>query len=119
MSINVKVNAPYDDSYDYYDREEILDYDIEMRVNEDATMDVKETITVNAMGQEIQHGIYRDFPTQYKNKLVTFEINKVTLDGDKVDFSTENVDRGVRIKIGSSDEYVTQGQHTYVIDYTT
>lgn len=119
MSINVKVNASYDDSYDYYDREEILDYDIEMRVNEDATMDVKETITVNAMGEEIQHGIYRDFPTQYKNKLVTFEINKVTMDGKSVNFTTENVDRGVRIKIGSSDEYVTQGQHTYVIDYTT
>lgn len=119
MSINVKVNALYDDSYDYYDREEILDYDIEMRVNEDATMDVKETITVNAMGEEIQHGIYRDFPTQYKNKLVTFEINKVTMDGKSVNFTTENVDRGVSIKIGSSDEYVTQGQHTYVIDYTT
>lgn len=128
MSINVKVNASYDDNYDYsdyysndtyYNKEEILDYDIEMHVNEDATMDVTETITVNAMGQEIQHGIYRDFPTQYKNKLVTFKINKVTLDGDKVDFTTESVDRGVRIKIGSSDEYVTQGQHTYVIDYTT
>lgn len=128
MSIGVNANASYDDSYDYsdyysndtyYNKEEILDYDIEMHVNEDATMDVTETITVNAMGQEIQHGIYRDFPTQYKNKLVTFKINKVTLDGDKVDFTTESVDRGVRIKIGSSDEYVTQGQHTYVIDYTT
>ena len=130
------VNAAYDDYYnsytdsyyndDYYknayysdDRENIIDYDIEIHVNKDASMDVKEKITVNALGDEIQHGIYRDFPTQYKNKTVSFKINDVTLDDEDVKYTTESVSRGVRIKIGSSNEYVSEGIHTYVIDYTT
>ena len=130
------VNAAYDDYYnsytdsyyndDYYknayysdNRENIVDYDIEIHVNKDASMDVKEKITVNALGDEIQHGIYRDFPTQYKNKTVSFKINDVTLDDEDVKYTTESVSRGVRIKIGSSNEYVSEGIHTYVIDYTT
>ena len=130
------VNAAYDDYYDSYpdnystddyyknayysdDRENIIDYDIEIHVNKDASMDVKEKITVNALGDEIQHGIYRDFPTQYKNKTVSFKINDVTLDDEDVKYTTESVSRGVRIKIGSSNEYVSEGIHTYVIDYTT
>ena len=130
------VNAAYDDYYDSYpdnystddyyknayysdDRENIIDYDIEIHVNKDASMDVKEKITVNALGDEIRHGIYRDFPTQYKNKTVSFKINDVTLDDEDVKYTTESVSRGVRIKIGSSNEYVSEGIHTYVIDYTT
>ena len=130
------VNAAYDDYYDSYpdnystddyyknayysdDRENIIDYDIEIHVNKDASMDVKEKITVNALGDEIQHGIYRDFPTQYKNKTVSFKINDITLDDEDVKYTTESVSRGVRIKIGSSNEYVSEGIHTYVIDYTT
>ena len=130
------VNAAYDDYYDSYpdnystddyyknayysdNRENIVDYDIEIHVNKDASMDVKEKITVNALGDEIQHGIYRDFPTQYKNKTVSFKINDVTLDDEDVKYTTESVSRGVRIKIGSSNEYVSEGIHTYVIDYTT
>lgn len=109
---NLKANAAYNE-------ENIVNYDIEIHVNKDATMDVTEEITVNALGKNINHGIYRDFPTQYKNKIITFKINDVSLDGDDVEYTTESVDRGVRIKIGSSDDYVSKGLHTYVIDYTT
>lgn len=113
FGFGIKSNAAYDDE------EKIVDYDIEIHVNKDASMDVKEKITVNALGYEIQHGIYRDFPTQYNNKTVSFKINDVTLDGEDVKYITEGVDRGVRIKIGSSNDYVSEGLHTYVIDYTT
>ncbi len=80
MSINVKSNASY--ANPDKDKEEILNYDIEMHVNEDASMEVKEKITVNAQGKEIKHGIYRDFPTQYKNNFVIFKVNEVTLDDE-------------------------------------
>lgn len=111
LGCNLKANAAY--------YEKIYDYDIEIHVNKDASMDVTEKITVNAQGDKIKHGIYRDFPTQYKNKIVTFKINDVSLDGNEVGYTTESVDRGVRIKIGSSDDYVSNGLHTYVIEYTT
>ena len=108
---NIKSNAA--------SKEDIVDYDIEIHVNEDASMDVMEKITVNAQGIDIVHGIYRDFPTQYKNKTVTFKINDVTLDGEDVKYITEGVFRGVRIKIGSSNSDVPKGLHTYKIEYTT
>lgn len=108
---NIKSNAA--------SKEDIVDYDIEIHVNEDASMDVTEKITVNAQGIDIVHGIYRDFPTQYKNKTVTFKINDVTLDGEDVKYITEGVFRGVRIKIGSSNSDVPKGLHTYKIEYTT
>lgn len=108
---NIKSNAA--------SKEDIVDYDIEIHVNEDASMDVTEKITVNAQGIDIIHGIYRDFPTQYKNKTVTFKINDVTLDGEDVKYITEGVFRGVRIKIGSSNSDVPKGLHTYKIEYTT
>ena len=108
---NIKSNAA--------SKEDIVDYDIEIHVNEDASMDVTEKITVNAQGIDIVHGIYRDFPTQYKNKTVSFKINDVTLDDEDVKYITEGVFRGVRIKIGSSNSDVPKGLHTYKIEYTT
>lgn len=111
FGFNIKSNAA--------SKEDIVDYDIEIHVNEDASMDVTEKITVNAQGIDIVHGIYRDFPTQYKNKTVTFKINDVTLDGEDVKYITEGVSREVRIKIGSSNSDVPKGLHTYKIEYTT
>lgn len=102
----------------YYD-EEIVKYDINIDVNEDGSMHVIENITVNVIGYQIKHGIYRDFPTQYKNKTVKFKVNDVKMDGAYVNYAINSIYRGQRIKIGSSEDIVPQGLHTYMIDYTT
>ena len=97
---------------DYYEEdyvEDIKDYDIEIHVNKDGSMDVTENIKVNARGINILHGIYRDFPTQYANKKVLFDLQKVLLDGRQVEYSTQNIRRGVRIKIGSAKSFVSRG----------
>lgn len=109
----------YDDDYETYAEERIKDYDIEIHVNEDASMDVTENITVYAAGREIKHGIFRDFPVQYENKKVTFEVEEVLLDGDETEYDLDSVSRGVRIKIGDPDSYVSKGEHTYTIKYKT
>lgn len=115
-----------EDNYDYlnyfksyYDKEYIEDYDIEIHVNEDSSMDVTEKIIVYANNQKITHGIFRDFPTQYENKKVSLKVNSVECDGDDVNYSLESVTRGIRIKIGNSDENVSIGKHEYIINYTT
>lgn len=108
-----------DDEYYENHKEDILNYDIEIYVNKDASMYVKEKITVNARGYNINHGIYRDFPTKYRNKNVTFDVNKVLLNGNDVEYSTESVDRGIRVRIGSEHTYVPRGVQEYEIDYTT
>lgn len=106
-------------SFSNYEKENIRDYDVEIHVNEDATMDVTEKITVYARNVEIKHGIYRDFPTQYENKRVDFDVEEVLLDGENVKYNISNVTRGARIKIGDENTYLEKGIHTYTIKYTT
>jgi hypothetical protein len=66
--------------------EEILRFDSEIEVAADATMLVTERITVRAEGKLIRRGIYRDFPTDYRDALgnryiVGFSVVAVARDG--------------------------------------
>jgi hypothetical protein len=45
--------------------ERILSFDSTITVAHDGTLEVRETIRVNAEGDAIRRGIYRDFPTIY------------------------------------------------------
>ena len=45
--------------------ERILDYHSDITVEDDGTLQVTETITVNSTSNQIRHGIFRDFPTTY------------------------------------------------------
>ena len=48
--------------------ERIQGYDIEVRVGRDGALDVTERIAVRAEGSQIRRGIYRDFPTRYRDR---------------------------------------------------
>ena len=67
-------------------QERILAYDSEIAVAADGSLDVTERITVRAEGNQIRRGIYRDFPTRYRDRygnrvVVDFEMLGVTRDG--------------------------------------
>lgn len=113
----------YDSKYRYedsgYEEENIRDYSVDIHVNKDGSMDVIEYITVYAKGKEIQHGIYRDFPTEYNNKRVTLDVQEVLCDDKDINYVLDSVDRGIRIKIGDSNTYLDKGIHTYSIKYRT
>jgi hypothetical protein len=49
------------------DPEKIYSYDSRIRVNPDGSMIVTETVRVNCRGDRIRRGIYRDFPTRYRD----------------------------------------------------
>ena len=96
----------------------------DVQVQSDSSLEVTETIDVTAEHEQIQHGIYRDFPTRYRGPhgtqvRVGFSFHGATLDGMPVRASTEAHGNGVRIKIGDPDEYVAVGDHRYVIRYRT
>ena len=66
--------------------ERILDFQSDIRVQPDASLLVRETIRVRSAGAQIRHGIYRDFPTHYKDRLgnryiVDFKVVEVSRDG--------------------------------------
>jgi Predicted membrane protein (DUF2207) len=104
--------------------ERITDYDSDIVVAPNGTMTVTETIAVWVTGDEIRHGIYRDFPTRYTDKHglkvhVRFDVASVRMDGYDEPYDTEGLDNGVRVKIGDKDRYVEHGAHTFVLTYVT
>jgi uncharacterized membrane protein YgcG len=104
--------------------ERITSFTSEATVNRDATLDVVETIAAVAEGDQIRHGIYRDFPTTYTdihgNRVVVgFTVQAVTRDGSDENYVIENIGNGKRVKIGNADVYVAPGPHIYQITYST
>jgi uncharacterized membrane protein YgcG len=102
--------------------ERILHYWSDVRIQPDSSLAVTETIDVNVENVQINHGIFRDFPTWYRGRHgsrvhVGFTFDGATLDGGPVPATTEPVSGGVRIKIGDPEKYVPTGEHRYVIHY--
>lgn len=104
--------------------ERIENFVSEVTVNRDASLDVTETITLTAEGNEIQRGILRDFPTVYTDRRgvrvkVGFEVLEVRRDGRSEPHALESLSNGVRIRIGDKNVFLDRGQHTYEIRYRT
>ena len=94
--------------------------DIEVRRNGDLI--VTESIRVHAEGKQIRRGIYRDFPTRYKDArgrqlTVGFELLSVERNRKDEPFHTENLSNGVRVYIGDSNVYLSPGFYDYQIRY--
>ena len=104
--------------------ERILSYDSEVDVRADGSLDVTEHIRVRAEGDNIRRGIYRDFPTRYRDRhgnrvVVGFEVVGVQRDGRTEPWFTERVANGVRINTGSDDLLPVPAEYTYTLRYRT
>jgi uncharacterized membrane protein YgcG len=106
-------------------QESIRSYDIYIDVRQDASIVVTEQITVRAEGDEIRRGIYRDFPTRYRDRYgndvrVGLEVRGVERDGAREAWFTESLSDGVRINTGG-DDYLPQlpADYTFTIRYRT
>lgn len=87
-------------------------------------MTVTETITVNAEGNRIRRGIFRDFPLTYRDaegrlRRVDFDVVSVKRDGREEPWHTESISGGIRIYAGSEDVSLSSGRHQYVFTYRT
>ena len=105
-------------------QERIVNFDSEIWVHPDSTMTVRETITVIAEGRSIKRGIYRDFPTTYKDRynntvVVGFDVVSVLRNGQSEPHHSERISNGIRLYIGDKDVRVPKGQHVYTIEYRT
>ncbi|HKK16723.1 MAG TPA: DUF2207 domain-containing protein [Gammaproteobacteria bacterium] len=104
--------------------ERILDYHSDITVMQDGNMQVTEHITVRAEGKKIKRGIYRDFPTRYRdrhgnNYQVGFEVLAVEKNDRKEPWHSNRLSNGVRIYIGSSNVHLSPGKYSYSITYRT
>jgi uncharacterized membrane protein YgcG len=104
--------------------EGIHSFDSRITVNSDGSMQVVETISVESAGVDMVHGIYRDFPTRYRDRAgnhysVLFDIVRVRRDGNSEPYHTEELGNGVRVYFGSSTYELPPGPHTYQFTYRT
>ncbi len=107
-----------------YQQEEITKFDSHIVINTDSSLTVTENIGVYALGDKIKHGIYRDFPTNYKDAgglsyQTSFDVLEVFRDSVADSSHTEKLSNGTRLYIGDSNAYINSGLHTYTINYRT
>jgi uncharacterized membrane protein YgcG len=105
-------------------RERILSYDSTVVVNADGSLDVTETIKVHAEGTDIRRGIYRDYPTRYRDRygnrvVVDFTPLAVLRDGRSEPWFTERRPNGVRLNTGNDDFLPVPADYTYTLRYRT
>lgn len=105
-------------------QERILAYHSDLVVQADGSMVVTETIRVRAEGQRIRRGIYRDFPTRYRDRLgnrvaVDFEVLGLERDGQPEAWFTERQPNGVRVNTGGDDFLPVPADIEYRLRYRT
>ncbi|NDK39875.1 DUF2207 domain-containing protein, partial [Pseudoxanthomonas gei] len=105
-------------------QERILSYDSEIDVHADGSLEVTERIAVRAEGNSIRRGIYRDFPTRYKDRhgnrvVVGLEVLEVRRDGRSEPWFTERKSNGLRINTGNDDLLPVPAVFTYTLRYRT
>ncbi|HYN80596.1 MAG TPA: DUF2207 domain-containing protein [Gemmatimonadaceae bacterium] len=105
-------------------QERIRAYDVDVDVRADGSLDVTERITVHAEGQQIRRGIYRDFPTRYRDRYgnrvrVALDVIGVERDGNPEPWFTERMSNGVRINTGNDDFLPVPAGYTYTLRYRT
>jgi uncharacterized membrane protein len=101
--------------------EEIRNFKVDIVINKNGTIDVKETIVYD-FGHLYRHGIYREIPFIKTNK----EGKKFKLDFSQFSVVDENqkpyrfqkilADEKIRLKIGDPQKTIS-GVHTYIISY--
>ncbi len=104
--------------------EQILAYDSVVTVRADGVLDVTETIRVRAEGNQIKHGIYRDFPLTFvdgdgRSHRVSFKLLGVLRDGKPEPNHQNWNNSGVRVYAGSQDVFLRPGEYTYRFHYET
>jgi uncharacterized membrane protein YgcG len=106
------------------EQERITSFDSAITVNQDGSMRIENTITAIVTGDQIQHGIYYDFPTIYSNTktggrlVIDFRVLGAQRDGQAEPYTVENLSNGKRVKIGSADTLIDPGEHTWVLRFS-
>ncbi len=107
-----------------FSQERIISYDSHIKVEESGDLLVREDITVQAEGREIRRGIYRIFPTKYRDKVGTrfevgFDVVEVLKDGVAEPFFTKKQSNGIAVYIGDEKTFLSRGVYTYSLTYRT
>jgi uncharacterized membrane protein YgcG len=104
--------------------ERILSFDSVIEVFTDGSMQVTETIVVSTEQKQIKRGIYRDFPTDYRDRFgnrveVEFDVIDVRRDGQSESWHQAREGNGVRVYIGRKEHTLPRSTYRYELTYRT
>ncbi|MCB1859133.1 MAG: DUF2207 domain-containing protein [Gammaproteobacteria bacterium] len=104
--------------------EEILEFHSDIQLRRDGSMAVEEHIRIRAEGNKIKRGIYRDFPTTYRDRFgnrvrINFQLMGVSRDGRPESYHTEQRSNGIRIYAGQKRVFLKPGEYQYTLRYQT
>ncbi len=99
-------------------------YSTVVEVQQSGSLTVTETITAIVEGGALRSGIFRDYPTDYRDRVgkpmkIDFVVLETTRDGERVPYGLQRVSNGVRLYLGGPQGLETPGTHTYVLKYRT
>ena len=105
-------------------QEAILAFESDVTIRADGGIDVVESIRVRAEGRAIRRGIFRDFPTDYRDRegrtvRVSFDVVEARRNGQTEPRHQERRGNGIRVYLGSSDRLIGSGEHDYELRYET
>ena len=104
--------------------ERILNYQSDILIDENGLLRVTETLRVRAEGNQIRRGIYREFPTRYKDRFgnnyrVDFDVISVKRDGKPEAWHTKKMSNGIRTYFGDANTMLSPGVYEYEFTFTT
>ena len=102
-------------------KEKITNFNQEIKINLDGSLNVREEITVVTNQEIFKHGIYRDFFTNKQNgnlRNQRYIINSVLINESLTKYKTVIENDYKRIYIGNPDILLEPGIYKFTIDYT-
>ena len=94
--------------------EKIINFDVTLRLNENAVAEVTEEITVNVEGRKIRKGLVRELPEESGREI---RVQTLFMDGAPHPFFTEYENGNLNVNFGN-DDYISSGIHSYKLFYT-
>ncbi|MEA4873740.1 MAG: DUF2207 domain-containing protein, partial [Synergistaceae bacterium] len=103
-------------------RETFNRFNSDIIINENSSIEVTEEILVNVENIEINRGIIRSLPVEYRDETgnsveLGLEIREIKLDGQDVPWSSVRSGLNVDVKIGDPNKIISRGLHTFLIRY--
>lgn len=104
--------------------ERVHSYAVHMRLLADGNLEVDEHVLVEAHGGLVRRGLFRDFPTRYRDRFgnrveVDFQVLGLQRDGAPEPYFTESRSNGVRVNFGTDELLPVPGLFHYVLRYRT
>jgi uncharacterized membrane protein YgcG len=104
-------------------QERILDYNIVIDIEGSGDLIINEKIAVVVEGISIRRGIYRTFPTRYKDRLgnrfnVDFEVLQVLRNGEPEPWFINKRSNGIDVNTGD-DSFIPHGIHEFTLTFRT